>query len=171
MACDLLKKIAVVSGCKNTTSAAMVHCLRQKTEEELLETTLKLVSEVGWPVPVLPNLVLYLRLLHLISSAVLEKLFRAFSCLLTTVSAFCIIEIVSLSYNEKPSVVFFHYQVSLGWCRSYLNYKLLPTFSCFQRLLLQIQRQLPAWPFLIFHISIPPPNSLKTAHWSSIHIS
>ncbi|XP_021025642.1 carboxylesterase 1E isoform X2 [Mus caroli] len=35
-------KIAVISGCKNTTSAAMVHCLRQKTEEELLETTLKL---------------------------------------------------------------------------------------------------------------------------------
>ncbi|KAL6085360.1 hypothetical protein STEG23_000021, partial [Scotinomys teguina] len=35
-------KIAVTAGCKNTTSAAMVHCLRQKTEEELLETTLKL---------------------------------------------------------------------------------------------------------------------------------
>lgn len=38
----LAEKIAVVSGCKSTTSAAMVHCLRQKTEEELLETTLKL---------------------------------------------------------------------------------------------------------------------------------
>ncbi|XP_028626193.1 carboxylesterase 1E isoform X2 [Grammomys surdaster] len=38
----LAEKIAVISGCKNTTSAAMVHCLRQKTEEELLETTLKL---------------------------------------------------------------------------------------------------------------------------------
>lgn len=108
MACDLLKKIAVVSGCKSTTSAAMVHCLRQKTEEELLETTLKLVGEVGWPVPVLHNLVFYLRLLHLISSAVLEKLFRAFFCLLATVAAFCITEIVSLSYNEKPSVLFFH---------------------------------------------------------------
>ncbi|XP_021075630.2 carboxylesterase 1E isoform X1 [Mus pahari] len=38
----LAEKIAVISGCKNTTSVAMVHCLRQKTEEELLETTLKL---------------------------------------------------------------------------------------------------------------------------------
>ncbi|XP_051025090.1 carboxylesterase 1E [Acomys russatus] len=38
----LAEKIAVTSGCKNTTSAAMVHCLRQKTEGELLETTLKL---------------------------------------------------------------------------------------------------------------------------------
>ena len=38
----LAEKIAVISGCKNTTSAAMVHCLRQKTEEELLGTTLKL---------------------------------------------------------------------------------------------------------------------------------
>ncbi|XP_034378041.1 carboxylesterase 1E isoform X2 [Arvicanthis niloticus] len=38
----LAEKIAVISGCKNTTSAAMVHCLRQKTEEDLLETTLKL---------------------------------------------------------------------------------------------------------------------------------
>ncbi|XP_035297303.1 carboxylesterase 1E isoform X2 [Cricetulus griseus] len=38
----LAEKIAVTAGCKNTTSAAMVHCLRQKTEEELLETTLKL---------------------------------------------------------------------------------------------------------------------------------
>ncbi|XP_040591229.1 carboxylesterase 1E isoform X2 [Mesocricetus auratus] len=38
----LVEKIAVTTGCKNTTSSAMVHCLRQKTEEELLETTLKL---------------------------------------------------------------------------------------------------------------------------------
>ncbi|XP_076427815.1 carboxylesterase 1E isoform X2 [Peromyscus maniculatus bairdii] len=38
----LAEKIAVMAGCKTTTSAAMVHCLRQKTEEELLETTLKL---------------------------------------------------------------------------------------------------------------------------------
>ncbi|XP_052583768.1 carboxylesterase 1E isoform X2 [Peromyscus californicus insignis] len=38
----LAEKIAVTAGCKTTTSAAMVHCLRQKTEEELLETTLKL---------------------------------------------------------------------------------------------------------------------------------
>ncbi|XP_031196725.1 carboxylesterase 1E isoform X1 [Mastomys coucha] len=38
----LAEKIAVISGCKSTTSAVMVHCLRQKTEEELLETTLKL---------------------------------------------------------------------------------------------------------------------------------
>lgn len=52
---SLAEKIAVTSGCKNTTSAAMVHCLRQKTEEELLETTLKLV---GVSVLVVPNLVL-----------------------------------------------------------------------------------------------------------------
>ncbi|XP_023564444.1 liver carboxylesterase 1-like [Octodon degus] len=38
----LAKKIAVAAGCKTTSSAVMVHCLRQKTEEELLETTLKL---------------------------------------------------------------------------------------------------------------------------------
>ncbi|XP_023577527.1 liver carboxylesterase 1-like isoform X2 [Octodon degus] len=38
----LAKKIAVTAGCKTTSSAVMVHCLRQKTEEELLETTLKL---------------------------------------------------------------------------------------------------------------------------------
>ncbi|XP_055001485.1 liver carboxylesterase 1 [Sorex araneus] len=35
-------KIAVFSGCKTTTSAVMVHCLRQKSEEELLETGLKM---------------------------------------------------------------------------------------------------------------------------------
>lgn len=34
--------IATLSGCKTTTSAVMVHCLRQKTEAELLETSLKL---------------------------------------------------------------------------------------------------------------------------------
>ncbi|KAM5262698.1 LOW QUALITY PROTEIN: carboxylesterase 1D-like [Ctenodactylus gundi] len=38
------KKIAVTAGCPTTTSAIMVHCLRQKTEAELLETTLKLVG-------------------------------------------------------------------------------------------------------------------------------
>ncbi|KAM9192018.1 liver carboxylesterase 1-like [Dugong dugon] len=36
------KKIAILAGCKTTTSAVMVHCLRQKTEEELLETSLKM---------------------------------------------------------------------------------------------------------------------------------
>lgn len=36
------KQIAVFSGCKTTTSAVLVHCLRQKSEEELLETSLKL---------------------------------------------------------------------------------------------------------------------------------
>ncbi|OBS81779.1 hypothetical protein A6R68_24231, partial [Neotoma lepida] len=35
--------IATISGCKTTTSAVMVHCLRQKTENELLEIALKLV--------------------------------------------------------------------------------------------------------------------------------
>uniref|UniRef100_G3RK15 Carboxylic ester hydrolase n=1 Tax=Gorilla gorilla gorilla TaxID=9595 RepID=G3RK15_GORGO len=38
----LAKQIAITAGCKTTTSAVMVHCLRQKTEEELLETTLKM---------------------------------------------------------------------------------------------------------------------------------
>ncbi|EHA99842.1 Carboxylesterase 3 [Heterocephalus glaber] len=38
----LAEKIAVTAGCKTTTSAIMVHCLRQKTEDELLETTLKM---------------------------------------------------------------------------------------------------------------------------------
>ncbi|XP_077649026.1 liver carboxylesterase 1-like isoform X3 [Urocitellus parryii] len=38
----LAEVIAITAGCKTTTSAVMVHCLRQKTEEELLETTLKM---------------------------------------------------------------------------------------------------------------------------------
>ncbi|XP_003477592.1 liver carboxylesterase 1-like [Cavia porcellus] len=38
----LAEKIAVTAGCKTTTSAIMVHCLRQKTEDELLETTVKM---------------------------------------------------------------------------------------------------------------------------------
>ncbi|XP_004431674.1 PREDICTED: liver carboxylesterase-like [Ceratotherium simum simum] len=36
------QKIAIIAGCKTTTSAVLVHCLRQKTEEELLETTQKM---------------------------------------------------------------------------------------------------------------------------------
>ncbi|XP_007946153.1 liver carboxylesterase 1 [Orycteropus afer afer] len=36
------EQIAIFAGCKTTTSAVMVHCLRQKTEEELLETSLKM---------------------------------------------------------------------------------------------------------------------------------
>ncbi|XP_028931836.1 liver carboxylesterase 1 [Ornithorhynchus anatinus] len=36
------KKMATVAGCKTTTSASMVHCLRQRTEEEILETTIKM---------------------------------------------------------------------------------------------------------------------------------
>ncbi|XP_053904474.1 fatty acyl-CoA hydrolase precursor, medium chain-like isoform X2 [Malaclemys terrapin pileata] len=35
-------KIARVSGCQSTSSAAMVHCLREKTEEEIIEITLKM---------------------------------------------------------------------------------------------------------------------------------
>ncbi|CAO2610538.1 Carboxylesterase 1E [Lemmus lemmus] len=42
VACHLLQKIAVTAGCKTTTSAVLVHCLRQKTEEELMEVTLKM---------------------------------------------------------------------------------------------------------------------------------
>ncbi|XP_064239152.1 liver carboxylesterase 1 isoform X4 [Aotus nancymaae] len=39
---SLAEQIATTAGCKTTTSAVMVHCLRQKSEEELLETTLKM---------------------------------------------------------------------------------------------------------------------------------
>ncbi|XP_035298481.1 carboxylesterase 1D isoform X2 [Cricetulus griseus] len=35
--------VATLSGCKTTTSAVMVHCLRQKTEEELMETSQKMI--------------------------------------------------------------------------------------------------------------------------------
>uniref|UniRef100_A0A2K6SAD5 Carboxylic ester hydrolase n=1 Tax=Saimiri boliviensis boliviensis TaxID=39432 RepID=A0A2K6SAD5_SAIBB len=38
----LAEQIATTAGCKTTTSAVMVHCLRQKSEEELLETTMKM---------------------------------------------------------------------------------------------------------------------------------
>ncbi|XP_072488356.1 liver carboxylesterase 1-like [Notamacropus eugenii] len=36
------EKIATFAGCKTTTSASMVHCMRQKTEEEILNTTQKM---------------------------------------------------------------------------------------------------------------------------------
>ncbi|XP_036605413.1 liver carboxylesterase 1-like isoform X2 [Trichosurus vulpecula] len=36
------EKIAAFAGCKTTTSASMVHCMRQKTEEEILNTTQKM---------------------------------------------------------------------------------------------------------------------------------
>ncbi|CAK6436599.1 unnamed protein product [Pipistrellus nathusii] len=36
------QQVATVAGCKTTTSATMVHCLRQKSEDELLETMLKM---------------------------------------------------------------------------------------------------------------------------------
>ncbi|KAL6084904.1 hypothetical protein STEG23_036274 [Scotinomys teguina] len=36
------EQVAIAAGCKTTTSAVMVNCLRQKTEDELLETTRKL---------------------------------------------------------------------------------------------------------------------------------
>ncbi|XP_043754453.1 liver carboxylesterase-like [Cervus elaphus] len=36
------KRIAAFAGCKTTTSAVLVHCLRQKTEDELLEITQKM---------------------------------------------------------------------------------------------------------------------------------
>ncbi|ELK29735.1 Carboxylesterase 3 [Myotis davidii] len=35
-------QIATFAGCQTTTSAVMVHCLRQKSEDELLETSLKM---------------------------------------------------------------------------------------------------------------------------------
>ncbi|XP_058383685.1 liver carboxylesterase-like [Diceros bicornis minor] len=36
------QQIALFAGCNTTTSAVLVHCLSQKTEDELLETTLKM---------------------------------------------------------------------------------------------------------------------------------
>ncbi|XP_023492785.2 liver carboxylesterase-like [Equus caballus] len=36
------QQIAILAGCKTTTSAVIVDCLRQKTEDELLETSLKM---------------------------------------------------------------------------------------------------------------------------------
>ncbi|XP_047384232.1 liver carboxylesterase 1-like isoform X4 [Sciurus carolinensis] len=36
------EQIAIAAGCKATTSAIIVHCMRQKTEEELLEITMKM---------------------------------------------------------------------------------------------------------------------------------
>ena len=41
---NLLQKVAAVAGCETTTSAVMVHCLRQKTEDELLEVAQKMVG-------------------------------------------------------------------------------------------------------------------------------
>uniref|UniRef100_A0A8C3YGP2 Carboxylic ester hydrolase n=1 Tax=Catagonus wagneri TaxID=51154 RepID=A0A8C3YGP2_9CETA len=38
------KQIAIFAGCKSTTSAVLVHCLRQKTEDELLDLTVKMVG-------------------------------------------------------------------------------------------------------------------------------
>ncbi|XP_012883343.1 PREDICTED: carboxylesterase 1D-like [Dipodomys ordii] len=61
---SIAEKVAITAGCKTTTSATMVHCLRQKTEEELLEVTLKLnlakLDFVGDPresIPFLPTVV------------------------------------------------------------------------------------------------------------------
>ncbi|XP_004395873.1 PREDICTED: liver carboxylesterase 1 isoform X2 [Odobenus rosmarus divergens] len=39
---DTAQRIGVFAGCKTTSSAVLVHCLRQKTEDELLETSLKM---------------------------------------------------------------------------------------------------------------------------------
>ncbi|OWK15676.1 hypothetical protein Celaphus_00004130, partial [Cervus elaphus hippelaphus] len=44
-------QIAAFAGCKTTTSAVLVHCLRQKTEDELMEITLKMSH------PFLPTMV------------------------------------------------------------------------------------------------------------------
>uniref|UniRef100_A0A452G5X3 Carboxylic ester hydrolase n=1 Tax=Capra hircus TaxID=9925 RepID=A0A452G5X3_CAPHI len=40
------KRIAAFAGCKTITSAVLVHCLRQKTEDELLEVTQKMCRRV-----------------------------------------------------------------------------------------------------------------------------
>jgi hypothetical protein len=52
---DFVQQVAGAAYCKTTTSAAMVHCLCQKTEDELLEATLKLVGMRGpTPSPCVP---------------------------------------------------------------------------------------------------------------------
>uniref|UniRef100_A0A8C8U199 Carboxylic ester hydrolase n=1 Tax=Peromyscus maniculatus bairdii TaxID=230844 RepID=A0A8C8U199_PERMB len=38
----ITEKVAVIAGCKTTTSAVIVHCLRQKSEDELLEVMQKM---------------------------------------------------------------------------------------------------------------------------------
>ncbi|XP_044515655.1 liver carboxylesterase 1-like, partial [Gracilinanus agilis] len=63
----IAEKIAGLAGCKTTTSASIVHCMRQKTEEEILNTTQKMelftLDFLGDPTqvsyPCFPN---YLRL-------------------------------------------------------------------------------------------------------------
>ncbi|XP_037671544.1 liver carboxylesterase 1 [Choloepus didactylus] len=61
---SMAKQIAVFAGCKTTTSAVIVDCLRRKTEDELLETMLKMkpfaLDLVGDPkesCPFLPTVV------------------------------------------------------------------------------------------------------------------
>lgn len=44
--CFCLQKIAAVAGCQKSSSAAMVECLRGKTEEELIQVTVKMVGEM-----------------------------------------------------------------------------------------------------------------------------
>lgn len=39
-----LQQVAAASGCPTHDSAAMVHCMRQKSEKDLLETTMKMVG-------------------------------------------------------------------------------------------------------------------------------
>lgn len=41
-----LQKIAAVSDCEKSSSAAIVECLREKTEEELVQIALKMVGEM-----------------------------------------------------------------------------------------------------------------------------
>ncbi|XP_051025304.1 carboxylesterase 1C-like, partial [Acomys russatus] len=55
---SVVEKIAAVSGCENMTSAAMVHCLRQKTEDELLEISQKLALNNTFPSVVIDGVVL-----------------------------------------------------------------------------------------------------------------
>uniref|UniRef100_A0A452G5T4 Carboxylic ester hydrolase n=1 Tax=Capra hircus TaxID=9925 RepID=A0A452G5T4_CAPHI len=53
------KRIAAFAGCKTITSAVLVHCLRQKTEDELLEVTQKMTILCPLPqtYPFLPTVV------------------------------------------------------------------------------------------------------------------
>ncbi|XP_012860652.1 liver carboxylesterase 1 [Echinops telfairi] len=77
------KQIATFAGCKTTTSAVMVHCLRQKTEDELLETTLKMkffaLDFLGDPReswPLLPTVVDGVFLPHPLEEIIAEKKFN-----------------------------------------------------------------------------------------------
>nr|XP_021518615.1 liver carboxylesterase 1-like isoform X2 [Meriones unguiculatus] len=52
------EQIAIATGCEANTSANIVHCLREKTEEELLATTLKMVGSYPFLTTVIDGVLL-----------------------------------------------------------------------------------------------------------------